>query len=112
LSIGAYSPLGGAALTGAASGAGPAGVIDASAAARNSGSATAVQDFLNYAKETPAQRMRDAILKSMGLTEQDLEKMTPEQRKAVEETIEKKIKDAAEQAAEQGKRGFVADVTV
>lgn len=84
---------------------------DTSSAARDTGLDSAVQDFLSYANETPAQRMRDAILKSMGLTEDDLKKMTPDQRKAVEETIEKKIKDAAERAAEQGKKGFVTDVT-
>src|SRR5579872_3294685 len=29
-----------------------------------------VQDFLNYAKMSPAERMRENILKSLGLTEQ------------------------------------------
>jgi len=84
---------------------------DASAAARNSGAGSAVADFLGYAKETPAQRMRDAILKSMGLSEDDLNAMSPEKRKAVEETIRQKIKEAAEEAAKKGKTGLAADVT-
>ena len=39
-----------------------------------------VQDFLNYAKESPAERLRDSILKSMGLTQDQLDKMPPAQR--------------------------------
>ncbi|HTI66584.1 MAG TPA: hypothetical protein VL460_03435 [Caulobacteraceae bacterium] len=89
----------------------PPTTTDASAAARDSGAGTAVSDFLNYANETPAQRMRDAILKSMGLSEDDLKAMSPEQRQAVENTIRERIKDAAEEAAKKGKTGLVADVT-
>ena len=37
----------------------------------------AVQDFLDYAHMTPAQKMRASILKSMGMTEDDLKGMTP-----------------------------------
>jgi hypothetical protein len=55
--------------------------------------------------------MRDAILKSMGLSEDDLKTMSPEKRKAVEETIRQKIRDAAEEAAKKGRTGLVADVT-
>ncbi|MGZ3274372.1 MAG: hypothetical protein ACXU82_07155 [Caulobacteraceae bacterium] len=101
--IGAYNPI--ASPSGA--GASPA----TSDASRNSGMDDAVSEFLDYAKKTPAQRMRDAVLKSMGLTEDDLKAMSPEKRKAVEETIRQKIKDAAEQAAKKGKTGLVADVT-
>ncbi len=126
ITIGAYNPLIGSSLVGGANAASSSTaanpfqapdptsapvVDDASAAARDSGASKAVSDFLAYAKETPAQRMRDAILKSMGLTEDDLKSMSPDKRKAVEETIEKKIKDAAQQAAESGKKGFVTDVT-
>ena len=104
--IGAYNPMS------SPSGAGTLPTVpDASAAARNSGASKAVSDFLDYAKETPAQRRRDAILKSMGLSEDDLKAMSPEKRKAVEETIRQKIKDAAEQAARKGKTGLVTDVT-
>lgn len=124
ITIGAYNPLiGSSPVANAASSSAAANpfqatgstsaptVADASAAARDSGASSAVSDFLAYAKETPAQRMRDAILKSMGLTEDDLKSMSPEKRKAVEETIEKKIKDAAEQAAQSGKKGLVTDIT-
>ena len=113
LAIGAY-PSNVNPMTGAPSGVGaaaPPKAVDASAAGRNSGASSAVSDFLNYANETPAQRMRDAILKSMGLSENDLKSMSPEKRKAVEDAIAQKIKDAAEEAAKKGKTGLVADVT-
>jgi hypothetical protein len=116
LAIGAntlnVNPMAGATANVASAGAAaPPTTADASAAAHDSGASTAVSDFLDYAKKTPAQRMRDAILKSMGLTEDDLKRMSPDQRKAVEDAIREKIKDAAEEAAKKGKTGLVADVT-
>ena len=67
---------------------------------------TAAQELEEYLKKSPAEHMRDAILKEMGLTEDDLAAMPPEQRKAVEDTIATKIKekllehsDVAENAA-------------
>jgi hypothetical protein len=111
LAIGPSSPL---ALPSTAGLSGPAGspsTPDTSAAARNSGAGSAVSDFLDYANKTPAQRMRDAILKSMNLSEDDLKSMSPEKRKAVEDAIAQRIKQAAEDAAKKGKTGIVADVT-
>ena len=84
---------------------------DASAAARDSGAGSAVQDFLNYANESPGQKLMDSILKSMGLTEDDLKHMSPDKLKAVEATIQQKIKEAAEEAAQKGKTGVIANVT-
>ena len=109
--LGAYGPLASPSVAGASGASAAPTVTDASAAARNSGAGKAVSDFLDYAKETPAQRMREAILKSMGLSEDDLKSMSPEKRKAVEETIRQRIREAAEQAAKKGKTGLVADVT-
>ena len=54
---------------------------------------TAAQELEEYLKKTPAQHMRDAILKEMGLTEDDLAAMPPEKRQAVEDTIAAKIKE-------------------
>ena len=53
----------------------------------------AVDDFLAYMKKTPEQRLREQILKAMDLTEEDLEGMPPEQRKAIEEKIAEIIKE-------------------
>ena len=74
------------------------------------GSQSAVDEFMSWANMTPGERMRASILKSMGLSEDDLKGMSPEKRKAVEDTIRDKIKQAAIDAANKGKTGVVADV--
>ena len=71
----------------------------------------ALDDFNAWTKMTPAQQMRAGILKSMGLSEDDLKAMDPKKRQAVEDTIRERIKDAAIRSAEKGKTGLVADVT-
>jgi len=53
----------------------------------------AIAEFREYMSKTPEQRMREAILKEMGLTEEDLKAMPPEQREAVEASITEKIKE-------------------
>lgn len=53
----------------------------------------AAQTFLNYMKETPAQRMEDAWLAAHGLTRKELDAMTPAQRLAVEKKMEQDIKN-------------------
>lgn len=54
---------------------------------------TAAQELEEFLRKTPIQHLRDAILKEMGLTEEDLKSMPPEKRAAVEETIAAKIKE-------------------
>jgi len=74
------------------------GVADATSAKD-----TVVQDFLKYAKMNPFERMRGSILKSMGLSEESLASMSPEQRAAVEEKIRQAIEEALrKQGAEPG----------
>jgi TPP-dependent pyruvate/acetoin dehydrogenase alpha subunit len=68
-----------------------------------------VQQFMDYAKMSPMERMRAQILKSMGLTEDDLKKMSPEQQKAVEQKIEQMIKQQLQKNA--GQTGQVVDVS-
>jgi hypothetical protein len=67
------------------------------------------QEFLKYAHMDPIDRMRANILKSMGLTEQDLQNMTPQQRQGVEQ----KIKDLLEQELHKNadKKGQLVDVS-
>ena len=78
-----------------------------SAASAASGSATAsgsldatpqdnsvVKNFLNYARLSPAERLRANILKSLGLTEDQLKALPPDQQKAVEQKIEQLIRQA------------------
>ena len=57
------------------------------AAGDSSSTDTVEQKFLKYAQMSPMDRLRANILKSMGMSEQDLKNMTPEQRAAVEQKI-------------------------
>jgi hypothetical protein len=68
-----------------------------------------VQEFLDYAKMDPIARMRASILKSMGLTEDDVKNMSPEQQKAVEQKIAQMIQQELQKNA--GKTGQVVDVS-
>ena len=51
-------------------------------------------------EKTPAERIRDAILKEMGITEEDLAQMTPERRQGIEEEIAQRMQDKAIKTAE------------
>jgi hypothetical protein len=75
----------------------------------NSKGKDVVQEFMDYAKMDPMQRMRANILKSMGLTEDDVKNMSPEQQKAVEQKIEQIIQQELEKNA--GKTGQVVNIT-
>lgn len=72
---------------------------------------TPADEFLEYAKKSPAERIRAAILEELGITEEELEAMPAEAREAMEKTIAEKIKEKIEQAAEK-KTGMLVDVTV
>ena len=52
----------------------------------------AAREFAEYADKSVAERVRDAILKDMGLTEDDLKAMDPEKRAAIEDEIARRIK--------------------
>jgi len=54
---------------------------------------TAADELAEYLRKSPAEHLRDKILKEMGLTEEALDAMPPEQRAAIEDTIAKKIKE-------------------
>jgi mevalonate kinase len=91
--------------------AGASGANAASALADGdaSGGDSVVQDFLNYAKMDPIQRLRANILKSMGLTQDDLNKMTPAQQQAVEQKIEQLVKEELQKNAD--KTGQLVDLS-
>jgi hypothetical protein len=65
--------------------------------------------FESLANMSPFERMRAGILKSMGLSEQDLQQMSPQQRQAVEDCIQKAIEQQLKQKA--GQTGQVVDVS-
>jgi hypothetical protein len=70
---------------------------DGLAADTANASDSAVQDFLNYAKESPAQRMVDDWLKAHGLTKEELDKMPPDKREAIEKQMAADIKKQIEE---------------
>ena len=67
-------------------------------------------EFLAYARMSPAERMRDNILKSMGLTEDDVNAMSPADRQKLENRIKELIKQQVEEAAKR--KGQLLDVAV
>ena len=69
---------------------------------------TAGEELAEYQSKSLAQHLRDAILKEMGVTEEQRDAMPPEQRAAIEETIAEKIEQRL--LAEGGDaQGAVAD---
>ncbi|MCB4360641.1 hypothetical protein [Quatrionicoccus australiensis] len=47
----------------------------------------------DYVNKSPAEHIRDAVLKELGLTEEDLNAMPPEKRKAMEELINERVRE-------------------
>jgi hypothetical protein len=79
--------------------------------ARPAAPSAAEQAFNDYAKMTPAQKMRAAILGALGLTEDQLKAMSPKQREAVEAKIREIMKHKIEEAmAKQDKTGLMVDL--
>lgn len=59
--------------------------------------------FKKFQSMTPAEKIRDSILKKMGLREEDIARMPPEKRAAIEKQIEEEIKKSVEAGlAEKG----------
>ncbi|KQY97656.1 hypothetical protein ASD21_22760 [Caulobacter sp. Root1455] len=57
---------------------------------------SARDEFLDYAKLTPAQKMHAAMLERMGLTEDQVKAMPPEERQKIEDRIKQRIKEQVE----------------
>lgn len=74
---------------------------------------TATAEFKDYMSKTPEQRMRDSILKELGLTEEDVKNMPPEQQlaigKEIAQRIEEKVKLAQTEKQENTTTPQVAD---
>jgi hypothetical protein len=51
------------------------------------------QAFLNEAQKSPMERMREDVLKALGLTEDDLNNMTTDERQAAEEKISQLVQE-------------------
>ncbi|GAM98389.1 hypothetical protein U91I_02022 [alpha proteobacterium U9-1i] len=59
---------------------------------------SATDIFLEEARKTPMERMREQILEQLGLSEADLAQMSPEERRATEDTIRQLIQEKFRQA--------------
>jgi hypothetical protein len=81
----------------------------ASSSAASQSDDSVVQDFLDYAKMTPAERMKANILKSLGLTEQQYDALSPAQKQAIDQKITEIMKQQLEQNA--GKTGQLVDTS-
>ena len=55
----------------------------------------------DYMKMTPAQRIRDDLLKKLGLTEEELAAKSPEER----QSLESKLRDLVKQQMDQANQG-------
>jgi hypothetical protein len=71
---------------------------------------SAKDEFMDYAKLTPAQKMRAAMLAKMGVTEEQLKAMSPEERQKIEDQIKKQIKEQVQNDPAM-KKGSLVDVS-
>lgn len=62
---------------------------------------SARKEFADITNKTPAEQMRDQILKSLGLDDDKVKAMGPKEREALEAKIKEIIKTKIEQAQEQ-----------
>ena len=92
----------------------PAGTTQARSGSLEKSSApaqSAEEKFLAYARMTPAEKMHAALLSQLGLTEEKVKAMSPEQQQKVEEKIRDLIKQAAEKHMDKtGQGGFMTDI--
>lgn len=66
---------------------------------RPASTSKASEDFRAWMAKSPAEKMRQAILHRMGLTEEELEALPPEERAKIEEQIAKEIQQEIEREA-------------
>lgn len=71
----------------------PASATSASAAEPEASSEkSAAQEFRDYMAMSDAEKMRAAVLKEMGLTEEEFEQLPPEEQLAIEQKIVERLK--------------------
>ncbi|MYM40593.1 hypothetical protein [Duganella qianjiadongensis] len=60
---------------------------------------SAAQELDDYMRKSPAERMVDIILKSMGLTREDLASKSPEEQTSIMQKVNQILKQKMEEAA-------------
>lgn len=80
----------------------------AAASASTPARSTAAQEFHDYMDKTAGEKMRDKILKQLGLTEEEIDAMPPEQQEQIEKQIAQRMAEltAVQQEEELRKRGL------
>jgi hypothetical protein len=63
---------------------------------------TAEDEFLEIARKSPLERLRDKILEDMKMSQEDVAKMTPEDRQVVEDEIKRRMMEALQGSSEAG----------
>jgi len=99
-----FSPTAGQATSNA--GAAPSAGLSTASSSTESPEAT----FMPFMNMTPGQQMRLNIMSQMGNTQQEYNSITPQQQAAVNKEITEKIKEKAQQGADQ-KTGSIVDVS-
>ena len=79
-------------------------------AARQTETQSTIDQFLAYQHLTPQQKIRQAILEKLGITEDALNEMPPEARKKIEDEIKQEAENQVKQNL--AKKGILLDITV
>lgn len=90
-----------------------AGAYSGVAAGRSSsvGETSAKDEFLKYQSMTPAEKMRAMMLAKLGVTEEQVKAMSPEERAKIEQKLKDMIKQQVQNdPAKKDKTGQIADV--
>jgi hypothetical protein len=75
------------------------------------GETSAKDEFLKFQAMTPAQKMRAMMLAKLGVTEEQLKAMSPEDRKKIEDKLKDMVKQQVQNDPDKkGKTGLVADI--
>jgi hypothetical protein len=67
--------------------------VSGAASSDDPGGDEALQEFMSYAKETPAQRMFDSWLQGQNITEQQYNAMTPAEKQKLTNEFEAQMKE-------------------
>ncbi|WP_213770101.1 hypothetical protein [Bradyrhizobium sp. dw_78] len=107
ISFPGISPTSGLAATSSSSGAQQSSSLTPKSAQGNS----IVQQFLQYANMTPAQRMFASMLGKLGLTQDQFNAMSPADQQKVEEKIQQMVKQQVQDSSDK-RSGLITDVSV
>ena len=83
--------------------------VTKSAVEKQVGEKSVEAEFLKEAKKTPAERLHDAILKKLGMTEEEFNALDPKTKAEVENSVREEI---AKLAKQNGDTGVLADLSV